>query len=513
MNKLSLFILGSVFLPSLLWAQPDGSSDNDPVRQIHYPRAFMQTDLHEKYRNLMEALGCDQNVFGNGILSEEFEQDMHRDEDYVVIDVQPDPNQVKNELRAFQEECVARLKSERRSIILKPAKESAIMMSLMGGAAGGLMLVLGPDSYGGSFSVFAAVFNSAFYLKSSVEAFYNLLWTPAHPLDSLEIEFAKNQCFIPHQIWGAITEKFMLARQNAFEQRNAMNFIQFALSLNVFKEPKKVEGQKDDIKRQLAEKIDDFFSGYEDMDEGQLALIKVNVKAFIEQLMRGDQRPRYLHLQGDGGIGKTHFARALVSWMNELLPDCVHFDEVTVTSPEELEGNSVRPGAFLTVLSNQCRSGKPGSVVFMDEANWMNEPSFEASAKRTFNGNEAKLSTAYFGNGSDGSGLKLDLPPMLVIVASNKEIKDDALASRFDLISFPKPKAETLESKAISLLENSEFVKNFGEFYSNNKESIKNRILEKIRSIKNFRALSSQMACILEILESKARIDNKNFDF
>lgn len=80
----------------------------------------------------------------------------------------------------------------------------------------------------------------------------------------------------------------------------------------------------------------------------------------------------------------------------------------------------------------------------MDEASWLNKDDIISPAKRVFNGNLSRLSTSYFGGGLEGFGINLKMPPALIFVASNEEIKDPALKTRFDVIEFPSPKKETL---------------------------------------------------------------------
>lgn len=91
--------------------------------------------------------------------------------------------------------------------------------------------------------------------------------------------------------------------------------------------------------------------------------------------------------------------------------------------------------------------------MFIDEANWLNDPDFLSAAKRVFNGDQSKLITSYFGVGPDGNNVEIDLPPMLITLAGNDPIDDDALQSRFDVFTFPKPKIDTIRAFAIELVE------------------------------------------------------------
>lgn len=261
-----------------------------------------------------------------------------------------------------------------------------------------------------------------------------------------------------------------------------------------------------EARHQLSQKIDQFFTQYEEIDEEQKHLLKVNAQRFLGQLLNERKSSRYLYLVGPGGIGKTHFARELVKWIEEICPNALHLQELAITAPEELEGNANRPGAFLRVLRNQCQAKKKGSIVFIDEANWLNEPSFEAPSKRVFNGAQSKLSTSYFGAGQDGTGIELDLPPMLVIVASNNEIKEDALRSRFDCITFPKPKKETLQNYAHHLAINNELSDEIENLKEGDQlaEKYSEALMGAIKNATNFREIESIVPTILNKWEEES---------
>lgn len=494
-----------MLIPFLSCAQGQGQSDKDPLVQIDYREAFNFSKIQKKYRPLMERLGCAANVFDE-------ENDYHQvlqNENYEQVENNDQNNfQHQQELKNYQAECIAHLKSERRSIILKPAKEAALTLGCIGTAMGGLALCLGTDSYGGSFGIFAALMNLAYLGQDVLKSGYHLCKTPPHAVDDLEIEFAKKQCFIPKKIWPSIIIKFIVARTNPFDQNTAVSFIKFALGLTVFKAKNKIvsEYTEEKICHIIVGRINQFFKQYESLSKEEIGLIKANVCKFIEQLFSNDDdSPRYLHLQGPGGIGKTHFAGALVNWINELLPNCVNFDELKITSPDQLEGSEKKQGAFLEVLSHQCQSGNPASIVFMDEVTWLNKEDYIPASKRVFNGDQSRLSTTFFGTDANGSGLKFNIPHMLIIIASNEEIKDPALKSRFDSIGFPMPKEETFLKHAQYLLENSKFVKKYPNYYNQESDRINTELINGIQDLNNFRAIKSRVERLLADWKEEAR--------
>src|SRR5207245_10776326 len=163
----------------------------------------------------------------------------------------------------------------------------------------------------------------------------------------------------------------------------------------------------------------------------------------------------YIYLYGPGGIGKTHFVRMLHTWIEELLPNKVLFENLIILSQEELEGNHRNPGAMLRTLSNQLAAKKQGAIIFMDEATCLNNQGMISGAKRVFNGSQADIATTYFGDGMDGMGVKIKGLPTIIFVASNEPINDPALASRFDVIEYPRPTSDALVNYALQLTGNS----------------------------------------------------------
>lgn len=435
----------------------------DPVARVDYRAAFDQQEIHQKHADLMRKMGCAENVFGKDKVASLASKRLLHSNDYIaintenmeLIDTIRSGNYDKFDRQVFEEACFAKLKWERTKIILEPAREGMTEIALLGVATGTLLGAAGSDSYGGSFGIFAALFNCIYPVRSIIRSGYNLYDTPPHPLDEFEKRFATNQCFIPKSIWSAVIDKFILARNNPFEQGKALDFIDFTLGLTVYA-PKPSLSHFSvgavDVNR-LSRKITHFFEDYEPFKTNQqLHSLKMNVRQFVEQLMGGSESPRYIHLQGPGGIGKTHFAKKLNNWIEKMLPNSTGYELVVINSHEELEGTADRPGAFLRVLRNQCLANTTGSVVFIDEANWLGEESFNAASKRTFNGRQEKLSATYFGAGIDGTGVDLPVPLMLTLVASNKEITDEALKSRFDCVNFPMPKKDSLITYAHRLI-------------------------------------------------------------
>lgn len=425
-------------------AQMGSSSPQDPLLRIDYMDAFNQSKIHERFKNLMLASGCAGNVFSKSSTEQ-----------------LPTKNKPLNPIvqKAYEQACLKKLQSARRWTITEPARESLTLLALSIGAAVATYKMIDEKSMGGSFSIFATISSSVFLLREVINSGYNFAFQSRSALTRLEESFAQNQCFIPKALWPAIIEKFMLARQNPFEQRKCMDFIEWTLGLTTYK-PKPAlapkTGDASTIIKELHTRIDQFFNDYNDTSDGECCrTLKVNISKFILDLFNNTQTSRCMYLCGPGGIGKTYFVQLLCSWIEELLPGSVQFEDLVITSAEELEGSQQRPGAMLRVLRNQLTANKRASVLFMDEATWLNHGHMTDCAKRVFNGNQSKLSTSYFGDGIEGTGINLNMPPMLIFVASNDEIKDPALKSRFDTIKYPLPKPEALKTHALNTIKRS----------------------------------------------------------
>jgi hypothetical protein len=478
-NKIQSFLL--VGLIVLLTSLPSFANEGaaNPVMQINYQNAFGQAKIHEQYKDLMFALNCQENVFTKTEIS-------------TSTLPQLEDKQIKKLQKEFQSACINQLKRSQRWVILEPACESITLIALIAITTKAIMYTAGKDSIGGSFSIFSAFMNAADLSINIIRSGFNLAFPPTHPLNSLELLFAKNQCFIPNALWPIIVEKFTIARQNQFEQRIAMGFLEFALGLTIYQQPTPIKdiANMNTVIDELHKRIDAFFAYYNDASNGESCrLLKINIAKFVLAIA-GDTSicPRYIYLHGPGGIGKTHFVRTLAQWFDELLPDAVYFNDLIITSADELEGNQTQPGSMLRVLRNQLMSKKRGSIVFMDEATWLNRGDVVSAAKRVFNGNQSKLSTNYFGSGIDGTGINLKLPPMLIFVASNEEIKDPALESRFDIIQYPTPMPKLLIDHALLVVKNSKVLpikKTLSQ------EKVETWIAE--NKINNFRAVDSKI--------------------
>lgn len=468
----------------------------DPFSRIRYKDAFNQEDLHKRYATLMRQLGCHSNVFDDGsnvnissVLSDYDPRNSSYSAYYYnktlqlaralcryacrfIPSTQPaeavkrDGHFDHDACQAYLDECHSRLAWARRRAIARPIAEQGSFMVLFACAAGVMKALLPAD--GGALGMSLIFMNMAHLSKEPLRAAYQLLSSPKNDLEDLEDRFAANQCFIPKALWPKIIDQFGMARSNQYEQQKCIDFIKFALDLTVYAPKPSIGGgiDVDNVKQELEHRIDKFFADYQitvatECDyRDSINNIKIQVKKFIDALLCNGHvtnPPKYLYLQGQPGIGKTYFiGQQLKDWILELIPNSVHYEELAVHSAEELEGSAKMPGVMLSCLRHQLASGKRGTVMFMDEATCLHQQSMLDTCKRVFNGKQSKISTVYFGNGSEGQGIAMDMPPMLTCVAGNDSIEHKPLRDRFKVVHFPLPKKEKLVQYAIEKAQESE---------------------------------------------------------
>ena len=462
------------------------NSSSDEYSNIRYSTAFDQEEIYKKYKQLLEKLDCAQNVFSAQSKDTATGQEKTQayDNQNKLASNQSTAT-LSIDLKKFEQECLEKLNKARFMTLAEPGIYDLLYTILFIGCAITTNKICSyiaktkekdaessaivknktteKDSMGGSFAVFSSVTNVFMSLPRLIQIGYQLKFRPDNFMANLEEYYAKNKCYIPNLLWEKIEEAFVQARQNQYAREKNINFLRIALSFTMHKPKPEIQFKNnmsvDEVKDELNQRIDNFFKDYKkDNNFQSLWYIKINVSKFIDSLINKNfqtSAPRYVYMYGLGGIGKTYFVQTLAQWIDELIPNSVNFENLIIASSAELEGNDQKPGAFLKVLQNQLTQQKNGSVVMVDEATWINDFGMISSAKRIFNGEQSKLSTEYFGTDMHGQAVILDIPPMLIFLASNDEIKDGAVASRFDIVNYPTPSKFALISHAIKTAKNS----------------------------------------------------------
>lgn len=435
-------------------AYPMGSmvAQLNPLRQTDYKRAFSQAGLYRQFDSLMTQQECAHNVITD-------------DEDaapsctccstlFSVFSTCGHIFETKKPLTQadkFDQACLDRLEAARRTAILKGADEG-VMSVITSITLTYALLRLSPSKTAASIAVYDICKKALKQVKGIVFSIAALKQPHTH-LDDLEREYAINKRFIPHELWEKIEKNFEYARKGDDNQHLYISFIEFALNFKTLKPQKSATFNSNAVIGELFSRMDHFLNAY-DITPAQLALLKTNIRNFVENMAGTKKHPlRYLFLVGPGGIGKSKFVEQLHSWFEELMPLMINFNKYSVKNAEELEGNDKNKGILLETLGEQLHHQKHGSIVLLDDANWFTEKgSMASAAKRVFNADLSEMNTAYFSQ-SGTAEFSLPMTPMLIFFTSNDPISDKHLGSRFDIIHFPCNTTEALKQHALALCE------------------------------------------------------------
>lgn len=443
----------------------------DPMVNINYEKVFNFDKIYIKYISLLEQIDCLQNV-----LPEEAEhlKAGKENKDVVINLAEENPETenlavIKKQKTDLKKACLAQLYSHRKYAFLVPAKEGLALILLFGIAVGVVIAIFGVDSYGSNLSVVTSTTSSMWFLKSIIQAVLDLASNSEQELDNLEMKFAKKQYLIPRAIWPKINNKFMVARKNLFKQEESINFIDFCLGLTLYKQripPVLYDSPEYKAKKQLLwNAIDKFFTSYQEKQEkmyGKVEELKILIRSFLDNVVTQNNskkiKPLYLY-RDKGGIGKTYFIEnILVKKIQAIFGNIIYFENINITSAEELEGAEDKPGVLLKLLRNFCLSplnNSTGIILLLDEADWISSDKYTGAIKRVFdtkaNSSPYCLST-YLGKGIDGSGIQLKLPPLLICMISNTKIENHSLANHFTDIKFPLPSKNALKKYALKFL-------------------------------------------------------------
>lgn len=484
-----------------------------PYAEMNYTLAFNQTKINQQYHGLLEEVGCSENVF-----------DVAPVDDSVAVPIQRVASSEEASAAAhntllgrYQRACLWQLKKARYLALTEPAQTGAMRIGM------GVIGYVGIKAFSDSESISAgfALMDAFYAIPPIIKTIRYLIITPENKLSTFEDAYALNQCFIPRDLWPQIIYKFKVAHDNQFELANSAKFIEFALGLKVYCEQPplifpvlpdhasaaatpaetSIDASLYRVKETINERIDAYFRNYnlpESFGES-LEKLKDKIGEFINALKNNrttSSTPRFICLQGLGGVGKGHFVASLSRWLNELLGDIINYQSLTIPSAEELEGSEKEPGLYLAVLQKQLQNNKRGSVVFVDEASWLTDPEMVSTAKRVFNGPASTIKTTYLGRTPTGRDINLAMPPLLIFLATNEIITDEPLKARFAFFHFPSPSEAGLIERALAVARanNDLRIKNIGI----NQEKIRSWIGSLSASDKNFRYVEETVVAYLK---------------
>lgn len=409
-----------------------------PLQHLEYGDAFSLQAVYDKHRTYLEHIGSADNA-----VEEEKGQEPG------AVCVQIEQEDWADAKKVFEADCLTSLKGARRRALLTPLISNTLFMGAVYVPPAIYIPILGGiENLAAALSLSSTVFLVAPALNNIFTTVQNFFFTPNHVLDGLEPLYATRQHLIPRNLWPWFQGQFTYLRHNFSEE--AFNKLSFGVDLTLCQHPPiKEVSNLSNTQAKLSQAIEVFFQGYEtSSDPYALFHLKAALGTFLASFAhpQTEERTKPIYLYGPPGLGKTHFVTCLGEWLTECFPKHFRVRQQVITEPEELEGGGKNPGLFLNVLRESSMGERDqGCILFLDEADWLGKAHFSSKVKRTFNGNYHTLRTRYFGDGIDGQGLSLPLPPLLVILAGNSSIEDEAIRSRFNVIAFPEPKEETFQ--------------------------------------------------------------------
>ena len=379
-----------------------------------------------------------------------------------------------------------KLKRCKRDAVLRPMYEAGIAVAVEGACMFTLIECLGTDNFGASFGIFAFAGTVGYAIKPAAKAIYSHFY-PGHDLyESWEEQFAEKMPYIPNRLWRQIRDNFAAARKGELDYQKATDYFDIAFNLPIIHRFPYVAPLSEVSLSKRADEINQFtnsfFEDYKDSLAADLSLSGV-VREYLKKLTYDENGFVCVHLKGRGGIGKTHYIKALSHKISEVLGQDIPVEKIDIRSDDssELEGSKESPGKVLTGVSRISKLGKPYGILVFDEAAWLNGTLKEA-AKNMFEPNNGCFNSLYLDK------MEFSLKGFLVAFMSNDEINDKALKDRMINIDFPNLKKESLRRMALedleSYLEGTRLIKSKVECSPEINDAIERA--ETMRDIKNF---------------------------
>ncbi|MDP1974626.1 MAG: hypothetical protein Q8K37_01505, partial [Alphaproteobacteria bacterium] len=485
---------------------------------VDYEQAFALEKIHQKYATILNKRGCYENVF-----EEKYDEDtdiekssecilMPIDFPYHPMQMEPYPliettKKEKNEFRLYQQECLDRLNKYKNRAALHPALTNGVSLLLISGMTA-ITIAAMPSNW--SFDIMYLSFYSIFLFKEIMPSLFSYFLPHSQILDEYEIEFIKNQCFIPKPLWRPLITQFKLAAQNLSTQDIHLKFIKFALGMRVYQQKKHPKEQLSfkEVINNLIIMLNTYFSKYEHFPEQEMDILGGRIAHYIAQLYGIAPSVTCLHLTGTPGNGKTTFANYLETWFKTNLPKTVYCQRATLLNEKDIEGNEKQSGSFLKAYRDTHIKNANGLFLFCDEI-YMSNNDMMNSFKRVFNGNHSIIPTQYFTeNGADE--FVLPLIPILALFANNDQLcsfqqdinnenRNEAINNRSQQINFPKPTQEYLNEYAVNCIKSqklSELIPNLFEGDMLN-QMYQEELTEALKNKNNFRDVEKTIEQLL----------------
>ena len=338
-----MLVMRFLFLLFGVFSHASYAMDGDPLAHLRYDKAFDLESVYKKYRPYLAHIGSDENALG---------KDQGDPRPHVVT---LEGEHWKKEQKRFEAACLAQLQSERRRTLRLPLISNFMFMgAVYVPPAIYIPLLGGIGELAAALSLSSTVFLVAPALNNIFTTVQNLVFTPNHPVDPLEVSYATRQHLIPQALWGVAKGYFTQARQSFTE--DTYKKLSFLCDLTLCQNPPLPplwNGVLYRHQQTIDGKIASFFKGYEPFSEAfSFFTLQSTVQDFLHSFSdpKTNKRPRPLYLQGPGGIGKTYFAECLGNWIEELGLGHFKLRKLVITTPEQLEGSQETPGLFLNIL-------------------------------------------------------------------------------------------------------------------------------------------------------------------
>ncbi len=449
--KSSIILTASKFLLSFLFIffsfnlnADNQASKEDPYRGTRYAKAFNVSEIFLKYQDVLRYEGTIKNL-----------------PEKIKIPIIQEDNSLNNKILSKENytlkrqqminEIIANLDKSKRDAVLRPLYRTIMVVLFQCLIILLFRKILPRNSIAAGFSL-ASLCTTIGWIGPDAVGSLHTYYSPTNdPYARWEYQFAEKMPYIPSTLWDRTIDTFGAARMGDFQYADATRFFDIAFNLPVmyryaYQPPVKL----DEVTRK-ANAVNNFtvkfFENYENSRDSSIKLQAV-IRKYLKKLATNDEGFICVHLKGPGGVGKTHYMKALAKKISEVIEQEMPTEEITIRSDEssELEGNKDDPGQILTAISPIAKKGKPYGILIFDEAAWLNGK-LKDTAKKIFEPDIGSFKAQYLG------GLDFSLKGFLVIFLSNDAIKDEALNSRMIHIDFPSLKKENLKNLALNTLD------------------------------------------------------------
>lgn len=279
-------------------------------------------------------------------------------------------------------------------------------------------------SEGAGFTTYVCLQIFSDNVKLFSKAVYSIYVSPlGDPLGRYEEQYAKCKRFLSPALQDTIEDNLGAARKSDQSIADTLKFCNLALNIPLTSKGLRMPDQKE-LKKLL--------KGYEpNIIEPVQDQLFNHYMRFSHSITPSEFPKSVIYLQGPPGVGKSYIAKELARLMGA---DFIKLKVSKKGGSDKFLGNEQEPGSFLEAIARPDRSRH--AVVFIDEFD------------RLISGTDANLDVFLpflepMTTDFDSPYLKstIDISHFFFILAGNELIKDEAMASRPELISIMRMKS------------------------------------------------------------------------